>query len=210
MMRAARTLVPGSASGNPIRGQTGLARLSGATMTITRRCALGLLAGALVPRPAGAQAFPTRPMTIVVPYPPGGPTDAIARIVAQELQPRSARTSSSRTSPARRGRSARAPWRSAEPDGHTHHLRQQPDARQQHVPAARSRATTRSRISRRSPAPAPSSTSSSCARTCRRRRSPSSSSSPRRIPASSTTARPASAPARTSRPSCSWRAPASR
>src|SRR5688572_11840229 len=40
----------------PNRGQTGLARLSGATMTITRRCTLGLLAGALVPHPAGAQA----------------------------------------------------------------------------------------------------------------------------------------------------------
>ena len=55
-------------------------------MTITRRDALGLLAGAaLAPARADAQAFPTRPVTIVVPYPAGGPTDAIARLVAQEL-----------------------------------------------------------------------------------------------------------------------------
>jgi tripartite-type tricarboxylate transporter receptor subunit TctC len=55
-------------------------------MILTRRQTLGLAAGALVaPALARAQAFPTRPVTIVVPYPAGGPTDAIARIVAQEL-----------------------------------------------------------------------------------------------------------------------------
>jgi len=55
-------------------------------MTITRRTTLGLLAAAAVlPEVAAAQAFPTRPIKIVVPYPAGGPTDALARIVAQEL-----------------------------------------------------------------------------------------------------------------------------
>lgn len=53
---------------------------------ITRRHTLGLLAGAaLVPAGAFAQGFPTRVVKIVVPYPAGGPTDALARIVAQEL-----------------------------------------------------------------------------------------------------------------------------
>jgi tripartite-type tricarboxylate transporter receptor subunit TctC len=32
-----------------------------------------------------AQAFPVRPITIIVPYGPGGPTDAIARILAQRM-----------------------------------------------------------------------------------------------------------------------------
>ncbi len=35
--------------------------------------------------PARAQAFPAKPITLVVPYPAGGPTDVIARIVAQDL-----------------------------------------------------------------------------------------------------------------------------
>ncbi|WP_270937021.1 Bug family tripartite tricarboxylate transporter substrate binding protein, partial [Falsiroseomonas oryzae] len=46
--------------------------------------ALGLLA---LPGIAGAQdAFPTRPVTIVVPFPPGGGTDVLARILAQFFQ----------------------------------------------------------------------------------------------------------------------------
>ena len=33
---------------------------------------------------AGAQSFPSRTITIVVPYPPGGPIDSLARLIAQE------------------------------------------------------------------------------------------------------------------------------
>ena len=35
---------------------------------------------------AWAQTFPAQTIRIVVPYPPAGPTDALARIIAQELQ----------------------------------------------------------------------------------------------------------------------------
>ena len=55
-------------------------------MSLTRRSTLGLMAGAvLAPTVLRAQSFPTKPITLVVPYPAGGPTDAIARFVAQDL-----------------------------------------------------------------------------------------------------------------------------
>jgi tripartite-type tricarboxylate transporter receptor subunit TctC len=35
---------------------------------------------------ASAQSWPSRPITVVVPYPPGGPTDTLARIVAEPMR----------------------------------------------------------------------------------------------------------------------------
>ena len=57
-------------------------------MTFTRRvlaaACLALLAGPHLP--AYAQDFPSKPVRIVVGYAAGGPTDVIARLVAQDLQ----------------------------------------------------------------------------------------------------------------------------
>ncbi|MFT3820831.1 MAG: tripartite tricarboxylate transporter substrate binding protein [Rubrivivax sp.] len=55
---------------------------------MTKPLALMLAAAAvLVVAPAAhAQAFPTRPITIVVPYPAGGTTDTLARVMAEPLQ----------------------------------------------------------------------------------------------------------------------------
>lgn len=54
-------------------------------MRITRRAAI---TGALLPFAARAQApeWPNRPVRFIVPYPPGGPTDIMGRIVAQAVQ----------------------------------------------------------------------------------------------------------------------------
>lgn len=38
--------------------------------------------------PAWAQEFPTRPVKVIIPFPPGGPTDVLGRLVAQKLSER--------------------------------------------------------------------------------------------------------------------------
>ena len=54
---------------------------------LDRRLLLGLVMGsALLSIPAAwAQNFPAKPITMVVPFPPGGPTDLVARVLAQKM-----------------------------------------------------------------------------------------------------------------------------
>src|SRR5690349_20343604 len=49
----------------------------------SRRAVLTALLATAAVRPAFAQTFPTRQLTIIVPYPTGGPTPVLARLVAQ-------------------------------------------------------------------------------------------------------------------------------
>jgi tripartite-type tricarboxylate transporter receptor subunit TctC len=88
-------------------------------MTFTRRLTLGLLASAALARPALAQSFPSRVVKIVVPYPPGGPTDAIARIVAQEIGPALGQNAIVENVAGASGAVGSRAVARAEPDGHT-------------------------------------------------------------------------------------------
>jgi tripartite-type tricarboxylate transporter receptor subunit TctC len=89
-----------------------------------RRQFFTLAAGALSalgtrPRAAGAQSFPSRPITIIVPFAAGGPTDTLARILGDQMraalgQPVIVENVTGAGSTIGVARAARA-----EPDGHT-------------------------------------------------------------------------------------------
>ena len=51
-----------------------------------RQALLGALAVGAVAAPAVAQTYPSQPIHIVVPFPPGGGTDALARAIQEPFQ----------------------------------------------------------------------------------------------------------------------------
>jgi hypothetical protein len=58
-------------------------------MKIRRRQFLHLAAGAAAlsaMRDAKAQAYPARPITIIVPFPAGGPLDSVGRVLADRMR----------------------------------------------------------------------------------------------------------------------------
>src|SRR6187399_486655 len=54
-------------------------------MQFNRRAALGVLLASAIAGSAFAQAFPAKPIKIIVPFPAGGGTDLFARTVGQKL-----------------------------------------------------------------------------------------------------------------------------
>jgi len=80
---------------------------------------LAVLAALLATSIASAQSFPSRPVTLVVPFPPGGGTDTGARIVAEQLGKRWGQTVVVENKGGAAGMIGADLVAKAKPDGHT-------------------------------------------------------------------------------------------
>ncbi len=80
---------------------------------------LALLALPILPTPALAQAWPSRPVTLVVPFPPGGSSDTIARALASRLQDALGQSFVVENKGGATGTIGAAQVKRAAPDGHT-------------------------------------------------------------------------------------------
>jgi tripartite-type tricarboxylate transporter receptor subunit TctC len=88
-------------------------------MTITRRSALLGTAVLSVQGRARAQSFPSKPIRIVVPYPPGGGADTTARLIRPKLQEALGETVVVDNRPGAGGMIGDDAVAKAAPDGHT-------------------------------------------------------------------------------------------
>ncbi|WP_426954627.1 Bug family tripartite tricarboxylate transporter substrate binding protein [Muricoccus radiodurans] len=86
---------------------------------ISRRAALGAAALGLGARGARAQAWPSRPVRLVVPLVPGGTTDLIARVIAEPLGRAIGQTAVVENRPGANGWIANDAVMRERPDGHT-------------------------------------------------------------------------------------------
>jgi tripartite-type tricarboxylate transporter receptor subunit TctC len=83
---------------------------------LLRACIALLCLGAL---PAGAQQWPARPVTIVAPFPPGGPIDVLARLVGEKFRERTGQAVVVENRPGGAGNIGIAAVARAAPDGYT-------------------------------------------------------------------------------------------
>jgi tripartite-type tricarboxylate transporter receptor subunit TctC len=89
---------------------------------IARRALLAVLAAALalsLHAPAAAQSFPNRPITIVVPFPAGGPIDVLGRLIAQHLTNKFGHAAVVENRPGAGGTVGAKSVASSPPDGYT-------------------------------------------------------------------------------------------
>src|SRR4051794_3022676 len=54
-------------------------------MASIRNCSAALLALAVMAVPSSAQQYPTKPITVIVPFAAGGPTDVVTRLVTEHM-----------------------------------------------------------------------------------------------------------------------------
>ncbi len=89
-------------------------------MKLTRRRALGTtVAIGMAPAVVRAQAFPSKPIRLVVPYPAGGGADTTARFIAPKLQEALGQTIVIDNKPGAGGMIGDKIVAKAQPDGHT-------------------------------------------------------------------------------------------
>jgi tripartite-type tricarboxylate transporter receptor subunit TctC len=87
--------------------------------TTRRRFMIGAVAAPFVARSAFAQAFPSRPIRIVIGFPPGGGIDILARLMAPKMSERLGQAVIIDNRPGANGQIATQVAAQAEPDGHT-------------------------------------------------------------------------------------------
>lgn len=87
----------------------------------TRRALLGVVCsmGALLAMPGMAQTYPNKPLVMVVPFPPGGPTDLVARVLAQKMSEQMGQTIVIDNKPGANGNIAASMVSKAAADGYT-------------------------------------------------------------------------------------------
>lgn len=92
-------------------------------MTTSRRRFLQLTGAGLallaLSRPAAAQAYPAKPVTMIVPYAPGGPTDTIGRTVAERMRAELGQPIIAENAPGAGGSTALGRVARSAPDGYT-------------------------------------------------------------------------------------------
>src|SRR5690606_15025628 len=87
--------------------------------TTIARLALGLLALSLISAPVRSQDFPSKPVRVVIPFPPGGPVDVLARALGEEFRARTGQPFVIDNKPGGNTAIGANACKSAEPDGYT-------------------------------------------------------------------------------------------
>jgi tripartite-type tricarboxylate transporter receptor subunit TctC len=89
-------------------------------MTTTRRTLLGAALAAPLATPAFAQApWPNRPVRVIVPWPPGGSTDVLCRLLCEQMQARLGQPFTIENRPGAGGNIGADALAKAAPDGYT-------------------------------------------------------------------------------------------